>query len=330
MRAHLGIVFAGVIASTPAPGQIPISHDDVEYATVGGQPLHMDIVLPTDDTQGPWPLVVRVHGGGWNKGTYNINSSASVYRLPERGIAVASVQYRLTTQAGQWGDEPVTFPAQIHDVKGAVRYLRANAELYNLDPTRFGALGTSAGGHLVALLGTSGDVAELEGEVGGNLDHSSRVQAVVDLYGPTDLLNVVADVKTPPGISSNHDSPNSSGARIIGFSQPGQGLGVLKQNLTNPDPPFPEFVKRVSDLSPLTWVSPDDPPFFIIHGEDDVIVPINQSQRLADALTQAGVPNHFIRQPGMGHGKPPDEVGAQALAFLEEALAAPKTMASED
>jgi acetyl esterase/lipase len=329
MRVHLASALLLLVGTGVAQAQIPVTHDDVVYATVGGQPLHMDIVLPTDESSGPWPLVVRVHGGGWNKGTYDLKSSSSVYRLPERGIAVASIQYRLTTQEGEWGEEPVTFPAQIHDVKGAVRYLRANADKYNLDPDRFAALGTSAGGHLVALLGTSGDVADLEGTVGGNLDQSSRVQAIVDLYGPTDLLNIMEDVTTPPGAASNHESPNSSGARLIGFSGPGKGLGVLKQNLTNPEPPYPGIVKLVHDVNPITWVTPDDPPFLIIHGEDDVTVPINQSQRLADALTQAGVPNQFIRVPGMGHQTPPPEVLQQAASFLEEVFAAPPKVVGE-
>src|SRR5262249_38247477 len=131
----------------------------------------LDLYVPKSDT--PLPLVIWVHGGGWQDG----NNPAM--QLLKSGYAVASINYRLSQHA--------VFPAQIEDCKAAVRLLRANAKKYNLNPDAFGAWGASAGGHLVALLGTSGEVKELEGEVGESKDTSSRVQAVVDFYGPTDL-----------------------------------------------------------------------------------------------------------------------------------------------
>ncbi len=128
-------------------------------------------------------------------------------------IAVASVDYRLTSQAGLYGAFPVTFPAQIEDVKGAIRFLRANAGTYGLDPTRFGAWGSSAGGHLAALVGTSGGVAALEGTTGGNLAFSSSVQAVCGWFGPIDVLQMNPDVTTPPGSGIDHDATTSPESR---------------------------------------------------------------------------------------------------------------------
>src|SRR5262249_35630047 len=160
------------------------TYPGLAYATVGGRDLLLDLYLPSAGP-GPFPVVVWIHGGAWLTGSRFPAPNAA--QLTSLGFAVASVDYRLTSQAGQWGAEPVIFPAQIHDVKGAVRWLRANAATYNLDPARFGCWGSSAGGHLAALLATSGDVPALEGTVGGNAGFSSAVQACADFFGPTDL-----------------------------------------------------------------------------------------------------------------------------------------------
>ena len=151
------------------------THKNLKYATVGDIPLHLDLYLP-EKAEGV-PLVVWIHGGGWQKGS---KDRCPLTWLTGEGYAVASVQYRLTDKA--------SFPAQIHDCKGAIRWLRANAKEYGYNAKRVGVAGISAGGHLVALLGTSGDVKELEGDVGGNLDYSSRVQAVLDMCGPSDFI----------------------------------------------------------------------------------------------------------------------------------------------
>lgn len=306
-------------SAAPASAQV---YNDVSFATVGGQAMLLDLNVPANPAGRPYPLVIFVHGGGWTSGTHN-NVAPYIAALPAQGIAYASVQYRLTSEAGQWGDEPVIFPAQIHDVKGAVRFLRANAATYGIDPSRFAAWGPSAGGHLVALLGTSGGVAELEGTIGGNLHVASNVQAVVDYYGPTDILNMQLDVTTPPGSTQNHDANTSGESKLIGFDDPGQGIGVLRANKDNPASPYPELIALTVALNPITHVDAADPPFFIVHGENDTTVPTHQSQRLADALTTAGVDFSIHRVAGMGHHVPPAEYSTAATAFLQQVFAQP-------
>jgi acetyl esterase/lipase len=275
------------------------TYPNLTYATVGGTPLLLDLYLPATGS-GPFPVVVWIHGGGWSGGgRFPAGFSGP---LTAAGFAVASVEYRLTSQAGQYGAEPVIFPAQIHDVKGAVRWLRAHAATYNLDPTRFGCWGTSAGGHLSALLATSSGVAALEGTVGGNAGFSSAVQACADYFGPTDLLNMNPDVITPPGSGLDHDAPGSPESHLIGFDDPGQGIGVLRANQANPTPPYPALMTLVTQANPITWVGPADPPFFIAHGELDATVPQKQSVKLKDALSAAGISNQYWVVPNNGHG----------------------------
>jgi acetyl esterase/lipase len=184
--------------------------------------------------------------------------------LLQDGFAVASVEYRLSGEA--------TFPAQIHDCKGAVRFLRANADKYALDANAFGAWGSSAGGHLVALMGTAGDANELEGDVGGNAGLSSRVQAVCDWFGPTDLTVI-----------------RSAGAR--------NPVSLL---LGGPPAKKPDLARQAS---PVAHVSKDDSPFLIVHGDRDRLVPLKQSELLDEALRKAGVESRLHVVKGAGHGR---------------------------
>ncbi len=295
--------------------------DDVVYATVGTGQLRMDVYLPPNQT-GPAPCFVFVHGGGWSGGTYN-QTPPALNQLLQRGFVVASVQYRLTSQEGQFGPGvPVTFPAQIHDVKGAIRHLRAHAQEYGIDGARIGAMGTSAGGHLVALLGTSGGVADAEGATGGNLMYSSRVQSVVDFFGPTDLLTMNLDVTTPPGSMIDHDAPTSPESRLLGWDEPGQGVGDIRANLENPNAPYPELAALAALCSPNAHVSPNDPPMFIGHGLDDTSVPSFQSVRLSNALASVGVEHTLTLVEGAGHGFLGLQTNNAMLAFLEETLSA--------
>src|SRR5207247_3085072 len=184
------------------------------------------------------------------------------------GYAVASISYRLSQEA--------KFPAQIYDCKAAVRWLRANAKQYSLDPDRIAAWGGSAGGHLVALLGTSGGVKELEGNL-GNPGYSSRVMAVVDFFGPTDFFKL--------SVTSTNKKGDAPGAveRLIG--------GPLEANR-----------ERVQQSNPITFVSKDDPPFLILHGDKDDLVPPAQSMMLYDALKAAGVDAAYHLIKGRAHG----------------------------
>lgn len=226
---------------------------NVEYAKVDGLSLKLDLYVP-EKSDANHPLLVWIHGGGWTKGSKN-GVNASMLQLTREGYAVASIDYRLTGLQSH--------PKQIHDCKGAIRFLRANAAKYGYDATRIGVGGGSAGGHLVLLLGTSGGVKELEGTVGGNLDQSSTVQAVLDLYGPSDM--------TLFGKRNSH------------FAQ-----GKLA-----------EIAKTVS---PVTYISKDDPPLMIFQGDKDPLVPMIQSVHMHKLYQKAGLDSalHIIK--GASHG----------------------------
>lgn len=305
---------AMVAAAQPQP-----THPGLAYATVGGRPLLLDLYLPASGTE-PYPVVVWIHGGGWTGGSRFPAGLAQP--LTNAGFAVASVDYRLTSQAGLYGTEPVTFPAQIHDCKGAIRWLRAHAGEYGLDRSRFGAWGSSAGGHLAALVGTSGGAAAIEGTIGGFPGFTSRVQACADYFGPTDLLNMSLDVTTPPGSNIDHDAPNSPESRLIGWDDPGQGIGDIRENLNNPMEPYPSLVELCDQANPITFVDPADPPFFIAHGTMDPVVPLNQSTRLATTLTSAGVFCDYRQIAGAGHGGLGSDTEQAVLAFFEARLMA--------
>lgn len=233
------------------------AYANIEYAKVEGGSLRLDIYLPKQP-KGKLPLVVWIHGGGWKYGNKSSAIQAAQLLLP-KGYAVAGINYRLSQDS--------VFPAQLNDCKAAIRFLRANASQYNIDPERIGVWGSSAGGHLSALLGTtggimtsaSGDISmNIEGNVGGYFEYSSRIQAVCDFYGPTDFLKM----------DGYHLQPRSNEALLIG--------GPLRKNKD-----------RCILANPIRYVSPDDPPFFIAHGTNDPVVPFSQSDLLNKALKQA-------------------------------------------
>ena len=243
-------------------------HRDLVYVEGGHERNKLDLYLP-EKAEGPLPLIIWVHGGGWQNGSKEGCPPLRAGYVGQ-GYAVASINYRLSGHA--------VFPAQIEDCKAAIRWLRAHAKEYSLDPQRFGVWGSSAGGHLVALIGTSGDVKEFD--VGANLDQSTRVQAVCDYYGPTDFTVFV----TTPGYES-HSTDASPEAKLIG--------GAVMQNKD-----------KAARVNPITYVTKDDPSFLIVHGDKDPTVPINQSQLLFDALKKTEVSAHFHTIHGAGHGGP--------------------------
>ena len=220
-RAFTLALLVASLCSATSNAQTP-TVNDLAYASVtndNGTPTTLRLDLwPSTTGSGRAPVAIWIHGGAWLGGSYNSPPTA-LQQLLQSGFAVASVQYRLSGAA--------IFPAQIHDVKGAVRFLRPHADEYNLDPTRFSAWGSSAGGHLAALLATSGDVIDAEGTTGGNLTYSSRIQAAVDYFGPTDLLQMNLDVTTPPGSVIDHDAPSSPESQLIGFDGAGEGIGTF-------------------------------------------------------------------------------------------------------
>ena len=243
---------------------------DIEYVPGGGRSRSLDVYLP-EKADAPLPLVVWVHGGGWSAGNKDGNQAL---RLMEAGFATASINYRLSQEA--------IFPAQIEDCKAAIRFLRGHAKEYNIDPNRIGVWGSSAGGHLVALVGTSGDVKQLEGK-DGDLSVSSSVQAVCDWYGPTDLGQMGA--QSGPESKMDHNAPNSPESRLLGG-------------------PVQDKLDVVKVANPITYVSKDDPAFLIMHGDRDPLVPLAQSKLLDAALKAAGVESTLYVVEGGGHGGP--------------------------
>lgn len=267
---------------------------DLSYVEGGHERHKLDLYLPKPAAgqsvvlNSKRPLVVWIHGGGWRAGSKN---GCPAVPLVGRGFVVASINYRLSSHA--------VFPAQIHDCKAAIRWLRANAAEYQIDAKKIGVWGSSAGGHLVALLGTSGDVKDLEGDL-GNLDQSSRVQAVCDWFGPTDLL--LMNQHAGESGTMNHDAPNSPESKLLG--------GTLQD--------IPDKARRAA---PLTYVTSDDPPFLIVHGEEDVLVSWQQSQLLMDSLKAAKCKATLTIVSGAGHGRFKDpQVTQDSLKFFADVL----------
>lgn len=260
---------------------------DVEYGKESAA-QKLDLYLP-EQAQAPLPLIIWVHGGAWLGGD---KAQCPALVATRNGYAVASLNYRLSQEA--------KFPAQIEDCKGAVRFLRAHAREYNLDAQRFGAWGSSAGGHLVALLGTSGDVKELEGKVGDNEEFSSRVQAVCDWFGPTDFLKI-GDFPS----NLKHNEPDSPESRLIG--------GPILENR-----------EKAIRANPITYLTKDDPPFLIMHGDKDMTVPLNQSELLRDALQNAKMDVQYQVIEGAGHGFGGPQILQTVRAFFDKHLNAGK------
>ena len=267
----LFVILSVAIAQQPirsARPRIPegtIVHRDLPYVTAGHERQKLDLYLPK--AQKKLPLIIWIHGGAWLTG--NKTNGVPLGYLSD-DYAIASINYRLSQHA--------IFPAQIEDCKAVVRWLRANAQEYNLDAENFGAWGPSAGGHLVAMLGTTDDVKAFD--VGEHLTVSSRVHAVVDYFGPTDLLQM-DDHRLPDGMV--HNTPDSPESRLIG--------GHIQENK-----------EKVAKANPITYVTKDDTPFLIVHGDSDPLVPHHQSQLLEAALKKVGVPVSFYTVKGAGHG----------------------------
>lgn len=248
------------------PAKLGTVERDVTYGIASGVELKMDVYYPKT-AAGPVPAVMYVHGGGWTAGDKQDGAGrAAIPYLQDAGFLVVSINYRLAPD--------FKFPAQIEDVKSAVRYLRANADKYSLDPERIGAWGGSAGGHLVSLLGVTEESDGLEG-IGGYEGESSRVQAVVDMFGPSDLT-----LEFEGGAIGQ-----ALGTRVFGTSD--RGSEILKA------------------ASPVTYISADDPPFLILHGDSDRLVPPSQSQELYDQLRSAGVPATLVMVTNAGHAFKP-------------------------
>ncbi len=255
----------------PAPPKAPDNvdaHFDVEYAKPNDKPPLLDLFVPKD-AKGKLPLVVAIHGGGWIGGDKRYTP---LVPLTTKGYVVASINYRFSNEA--------IYPAQSHDCKAAIRWLRANAAEYHIDPDHVGVWGDSAGGHLVALLGTTNGNKKLEGEE-GNSKMSSGVQAVCDFYGPTDMLSI--NSQAGPDDQIHADAPESLVSKLLGG-------------------PAPDHKENANAASPVTFVTKEAAPFLIMHGDKDPVVPLAQSEELRDALQKAGVEVELYVVKGSGHG----------------------------
>lgn len=290
LRTFTLLLLLASAAGQSSPQHFDITAD-VQYCTGGGQPLLMDLFVPTEHAKAPTPAVLWLHGGGWERGDKNGNSGALL--LADAGFITASIFYRLS------GDAP--FPADIEDCKCAIRYLRANANKYGIDPDRIGVAGASAGGHLAELVATAGEEAGLEGS-GGWAGVSSRVQAAAAYYGVSDF--------TVGALQFQHHT----------------GKVVVKL-FRGDEKEKPEFYRKAS---PLTYVSKNSPPLLLAHGEKDDLVPFEQSVKMADAYRKAGQPVEFIAVKNAGHdfeqvGPEPlspsvDEVHQRTIAFFRHYL----------
>ena len=280
-----------LLVSGLSPDQNFHTISDIQYCTGGGQPLLMDIFIPDQNQRAPAPAVLWLHGGGWERGDKNGSSGAEL--LAAQGFVTASIFYRLS------GDWP--FPADIEDCKCAIRYLRANAEKYGIDPSRIGVAGASAGGQLAMLVATADEKAGLEG-TGGWPNVSSRVQAVSSWYGPTDFTVGATEFE------------HHTGRAVIKLFR-----GTFEEK--------PEAYRRAS---PITYVSASSPPLLLVQGDKDEMVPYDQALRMKQRYESFGATIEFIPVHNAGHdfknaGDAPlspsvDEIHQRTIDFFKKYL----------
>ena len=238
---------------------------DIPYAKAAGRTLCLDLYLPSQVYKNP-PLLVWIHGGAWMRGSKESINLGFV----EMGFAMASIEFRLSGIS--------RFPAQIHDIKAAIRFLRFVASDYGYDATNLGILGVSSGGHLAALVGVTNEVDAFEGEIGEHLDQSSSVQSVVSYFGASNLTTIL-DQSTPHGLSVRVPALDL----FIG-GQPDKVLEIARA------------------ASPVFHVNCQSPPLFLVHGDQDPQMPINQSHELYGIYQKYGVEAHFEVVHGGYHG----------------------------
>lgn len=261
--------------------------NSIAYAGDADPHHRLDLYLPEGADQPP--LVIWIHGGAWQYGT----RADPPQGLVESGYAVASIDFRPAGTAA--------FPAQIHDIKAAIRFLRARAGEYGHDAHRIAVWGASSGGHLAALAGTTGGNPRLEGNLGEHGGAGSRVQAVIDFFGPTDLLTILGQ-STPHGLS----------VRVPAL-----------QRLLGGSPDEPAVLELARLASPVHHVDGDSPPLLILHGVQDNQVPVNQSIELDQAYRRHGRDSQLVFIPGAGHADPvyfEPACMAQVTTFLDRVL----------
>jgi acetyl esterase/lipase len=296
MARILAVLVLLVPALQAAPPEV-VTEKNIVYGKGADEELKLDFARPKGD--GPFPLVVCIHGGAWMAGNRAAHLG-TIKMLAENGYAAATVQYRLAPK--------YQFPAQVEDVKCAVRFLRANAKKYNLDPMKVAALGDSAGGHLSLLLGMMNPEDGLEGK-GGSPEQSSKVQAVVNYYGPTEFATW---------------APTKAGDAMLRLGLQRDGDGILKGWLGTSDRKA-EVMKKAS---PLTYVDSKDPPVLTFQGTLDPLVQPQQAKVLHEALKKAGVPEQLEILENAAHGwggKLKEKTDKQTVEFLDKHLKGKKS-----
>ncbi len=268
---------------------------DVEYGKAGERSLKLDVIKPKVASEKPRACIVWIHGGGWQNGNKSSGTARLAGLVATGNYVGVLVGYRLTDEA--------SWPGQIHDCKAAIRWVRANAKTLDIDAEKIGVWGSSAGGHLVSMLGTSGDVKELEGK-NGTPDVSSRVACVVDFCGPSDFLAISKD-------NPKLNDPAGPVYKLLGG-------------------PISEKQDAAKSASPVTYVSADDPPFLIVHGTEDRTVAIKQAELLHAAQKKAGNKTTFVKITGGGHGIGGPKVEERVQAFLAKHLLGKDLVVSAD
>ncbi len=280
---------AKVPPTAPKPFKLPAGiklEKDIAYIPDGDVAQKLDLYLPEAPAEKPLPLIVHIHGGGWRGGS---KFPCPVTGMVLKGYAVASVEYRFSQKA--------IFPAQIQDCQAAIRWLRAHSKHYNFDSERVGVIGGSAGGHLSALVGTSGGKKAFA-PIGGNEEQSDHVQAVCDIYGPADFSSVVQQAADDKNVKN-----------IFQFNTPSDPYSSLIGTKLDDKP-------KTDAVSPVHYISQDNPPFLILHGTHDALVPLAQSEEFAAALKEKGIEVLLQKLPGSGHGGP--AFGKPALLQLTQ------------
>ncbi len=273
---------------------------DLDYVGDGHTGHKLDIHLPKAGS-GPFPVVISIYGSAWRSNSWKANTFTTGLgqKLLDNGFAVVSINYRSSGDA--------QFPAQIHDVKAAIRYIRANAEKFGLDNGFIGITGWSSGGHLAALAGTTNATTrttvqgldiDVEGNLGRYTQTSSKVDAVVDWFGPTDFL-----IMDRCGSTLQHDAADSPESVLVG--------GPIQENTA-----------KVALANPISYVQKGNPPFMILHGDKDPLVPHCQSEKLQEKLKAEGLPSELVIVPGGGHGPGVmiDTYYNKAVAFLKSEM----------
>lgn len=295
VRSLLAIVFlgAGAWIAVQASEDVVVE-ENVTYGQVDGVELQLDLARPKTGT-GPFPAVVFIHGGAWAGGERTAYRSM-IEKAARRGYVAATISYRLTGFDPKTSSGKVPFPAQIHDCKCAIRWIRSAAGKYHIDPERVGVTGGSAGGHLSLLVGLVDQQAGMEGN-GGHANFPSAVRAVVNYCGPTDLVQEYNDVKA---------------------------VQPFLQALCGGTPDLAGEAYKIA--SPVTYVSRQGPPVLTVHGDRDDIVPVEQARSLDEVMKQAGAPHELLILSGQGHafeGESGREAEKALWSFFDKHLKTP-------